>query len=209
MSTRRAQACSSPAKWSAAPTAPTGCRATRSPKRSCSAAAPDEAPAQARANDSAPQTLRPQDTAAAIRSACAPTRAAHGRANTAAMIARLQATMADDVGPIRTGAKLARALDDIAALAAEARRAAARPAPAPSISSGSTGSICATCCSSRAPSPQAALERTESRGAHQREDFPQHAAAMAAASTRAVRRMASGALQISRRTPAAAKALAS
>src|SRR6266700_4590824 len=39
--------------------------------------------------------------------------------NTAAMIARLQAIMADEVGPLRTAAKLERAVAEIAALAAE------------------------------------------------------------------------------------------
>ncbi len=39
-----------PAKWSAAPTAPTGCRATPSPKLWCSAAAPGGAPPHTRRN---------------------------------------------------------------------------------------------------------------------------------------------------------------
>jgi succinate dehydrogenase/fumarate reductase flavoprotein subunit len=118
--------------------------------------------------------LRPQDTAAALELVCAD---AGGRAgaNTAAMIAHLQATMADGVGPIRTAAKLRHALADVAALVAELGD---RPAPsAPSQGGGEfdlerlewfdlrnmlavAHAVAAT-----------ALARTESRGAHQREDF--------------------------------------
>ena len=85
--------------------------------------------------------LRPQDTGAAID--LLRDESARPSANTAALIARLQATMADDVGPIRTGPRLRQALADIAAIAAEP----ARPpgGPAHSISNASTGSICATC----------------------------------------------------------------
>jgi succinate dehydrogenase flavoprotein subunit len=91
--------------------------------------------------------------------------------NTAAVIQDLQATMADDVGPFRTEASLTRALGRIADME---RQVGTRPA------------------GSRAPFDmqridwfdlhnmlliartvtQAALRRTESRGAHQREDFP-------------------------------------
>jgi succinate dehydrogenase / fumarate reductase flavoprotein subunit len=91
--------------------------------------------------------------------------------NTAAMIAQLQATMADDVGPFRTEAKLARALAAIAEMTAALGE---RPA-------GSGGAfdlrrmewfdlrnmllVAHTVAA-------AAHARTESRGAHQREDFP-------------------------------------
>ncbi len=91
--------------------------------------------------------------------------------NTAAMIQTLQATMADDVGPFRTEASLTRALGKIADMALQL---GVRPA------------------GSQAPFDMqridwfdlrnmllvartvtlAALKRTESRGAHQREDFP-------------------------------------
>lgn len=92
--------------------------------------------------------------------------------NTAEMIEILQATMADEVGPIRDAAKLARALDRIDDLSAALGE---RP-----------------CGDRRAFSPkrldwfdlrnmllvarsiaEAALARTESRGSHQREDFPE------------------------------------
>jgi succinate dehydrogenase / fumarate reductase flavoprotein subunit len=91
--------------------------------------------------------------------------------NTAAMVRRLQATMASDVGPFRDAAKLARAL---AAIDDMTRDLGDRPA-------GSRGAfdmqrldwldmrnmlVVARCVA------QAALARTESRGAHQREDHP-------------------------------------
>ncbi len=96
---------------------------------------------------------------------------ARDQSNTAAMIACLQSIMADDVGPFRTSAKLARALSGIAALDAERGD---RPPGAPGAFDMQrldwfdlrnmltvAGAVA-----------QSALNRTESRGAHQREDFP-------------------------------------
>ena len=96
------------------------------------------------------QRLTPQATRAALDLVRAEAPAQNGM-NTAAMIAQLQAIMADDVGPFRTGAKLRRAL---AAIAEPRRRARAASAGrvtqgARSICSGSTGSTCATCSSWR------------------------------------------------------------
>jgi succinate dehydrogenase / fumarate reductase, flavoprotein subunit len=94
-----------------------------------------------------------------------------GDLNTAAMIQTLQATMADDVGPFRTKEKLTRALatiDDLAAALGE------RPA-------GDGGRFdmrridwldLRNMLMVARLVAQAALRRTESRGAHQREDFP-------------------------------------
>src|SRR5690349_1111537 len=117
--------------------------------------------------------------------------------NTAALIARLQATMADDVGPFRTAAKLNRALADIAAIAAELGE---RP---PRLVDGHNGfdlqrlewfDLRNMLLVARAVA-QSALARTESRGAHQREDFPQTLPAWA----RHQRvRLAGGRLQLSR-----------
>ncbi|WP_158811721.1 FAD-binding protein [Beijerinckia sp. L45] len=88
-----------------------------------------------------------------------------------ALFAELQATMSDDVGPFRTEAGLLRALDTLARIRTEAGD---RP-------SGSIGHwpvqrldwfdlrnalVVADCV------VRSALRRTESRGAHQREDFP-------------------------------------
>ncbi len=93
--------------------------------------------------------------------------------NTAAMIAQLQAIMADDVGPFRTGAKLRRALAAIQNLAAAL-------GPHPPASDGGRAfdmqrldwfDLRNMLVVAHAVT-EAALNRTESRGAHQREDFP-------------------------------------
>jgi succinate dehydrogenase/fumarate reductase flavoprotein subunit len=96
--------------------------------------------------------------------------------NTASMIARLQAIMADEVGPFRTAAKLNRALAGIAALADELGE---RP---PRLAGAADGGFDLQRLEwfdlrnmfivARAVT-QSALARTESRGAHQREDFSQ------------------------------------
>jgi len=91
--------------------------------------------------------------------------------NTAEMVQRLQATMADDVGPFRDAAKLARAL---AAIGEMTRDLGERPA-------GSRGAFdmqrldwldMRNMLIVARSVAQAALARTESRGAHQREDHP-------------------------------------
>ena len=92
-----------------------------------------------------------------------------GEINTAEMIQKLQATMADDVGPFRDAARLTRALSTIDALT---RALGERPA-------GSRGAfdmqrldwldLRNMLLVARAVA-QSALARTESRGAHQRED---------------------------------------
>jgi succinate dehydrogenase / fumarate reductase flavoprotein subunit len=156
-----------------------------------------------RAKRMASPTLHRQDTAAApnLVGADAEERAC---ANTAALIAQLQATMADGVGPIRTGAKLSRALADIEALATElGERPPGRAAAFDlqrlewfDLRNMLTVALAVTA---------TALARTESRGAHQREDFqtllPQWQMHQSV-------RLKDGALQISG-APAAAAALAS
>jgi succinate dehydrogenase/fumarate reductase flavoprotein subunit len=91
--------------------------------------------------------------------------------NTAAMIQALQATMADDVGPFRTQAKLARAratIDELAAALGERPAGDGQPFDMRRIdwldlrNALLVARIVA----------EAALKRSESRGAHQREDFP-------------------------------------
>ena len=91
--------------------------------------------------------------------------------NTAAMILALQSTMADDVGPFRTEAKLARALETIRDMT---DALGARPPGSPTafdltrlewFDLRNMLTVAQTVAA-------AALARTESRGAHQREDFP-------------------------------------
>jgi succinate dehydrogenase / fumarate reductase, flavoprotein subunit len=126
--------------------------------------------AAARAGKIARQNIRAQDANAAVDLV----RASDGdakNANTAEMVARLQATMADNVGPIRTGSKLKGALEDIAALATALGR---RPF-------GHGGAFDSerldwydlrNMLAVARTVVQSASSRTESRGAHQREDFP-------------------------------------
>jgi succinate dehydrogenase/fumarate reductase flavoprotein subunit len=114
--------------------------------------------------------LRPQDAAAAvdlIRADAGPRR----DANTAEMIAHLQAVMADGVGPIRTGAKLQRALADVAALAATLGERPHGGGNAFDLERLEWFDLRNMLTVAHAVTATA-LARTESRGAHQREDFP-------------------------------------
>ncbi len=127
--------------------------------------------AAARSKSLAPQKLRPQDTRAALDllHADAPDRDAP---NTAAMIARLQAIMADDVGAFRTGAKLRRALSGIAALTAELGDVPIGDRAAFDLRRLEWFDLRNMLTVAYAVA-QSALNREESRGAHQREDYPQ------------------------------------
>ena len=116
------------------------------------------------------QQLRPQDSAGAIEFL-----RADGKqpdcANTAALIAGLQATMADNVGPIRTGAKLGRALDDIEALDAQMGDRPLGRAGAFDLQRLEWFDLRNMLTVARAVTASAQA-RSESRGAHQREDYP-------------------------------------
>jgi succinate dehydrogenase/fumarate reductase flavoprotein subunit len=91
--------------------------------------------------------------------------------NTAAMIAGLQATMADNVGPFRTAAKLERALtaiDDMARALGERPIGRGGAFDLPALEWFDVRNMLLV---ARAVA-EAARARAESRGAHQREDFP-------------------------------------
>jgi succinate dehydrogenase / fumarate reductase flavoprotein subunit len=126
-----------------------------------------------RAKQAAPQNLRPHDARATLDLVRAGT-PAHGTLNTAVMVARLQAIMADDVGPLRTGTKLHRALSGIAAL--EQGLGERPPARSPGEDAFDLErlewfDLRNMLVVARAVA-QSAFNRSESRGAHQREDFP-------------------------------------
>jgi succinate dehydrogenase / fumarate reductase, flavoprotein subunit len=94
-----------------------------------------------------------------------------GALNTAAMIARLQAIMAEDVGPFRTAAKLCRALSGIAGLREELGERPAGSGAAFDLQRLEWFDLRNMIAVAQAVA-QSALNRDESRGAHQREDFP-------------------------------------
>lgn len=89
--------------------------------------------------------------------------------NTAEMIQKLQATMADDVGPFRDAARLTRALSAIDALTHELGERPAGTRGAFDMQRVDWLDLRNMLLVARAVT-QAALARTESRGAHQRED---------------------------------------
>jgi succinate dehydrogenase / fumarate reductase flavoprotein subunit len=125
-------------------------------------------------------------------------------ANTAEMIARLQATMADGVGPIRTGAKLGHALAAIDALAQQLGERPAGRAAAFDLERLEWFDLRNMLTVARAVTTTA-IARSESRGAHQREDFPKM---LPQWQVHQNVRLSGGDLKISG-APAAAEALAS
>jgi succinate dehydrogenase flavoprotein subunit len=138
------------------------------------------------------------------------------RRNTAAMIAQLQATMSDHVGPFRTGAKLGTALSEIKALAEELGEEPPAPTlPSPAGGGGMAGGVfdlqrlewfdLRNMLTVARAVASTALARSESRGAHQREDFPKM---LPHWQVHQRVQMRNGELQISG-APAAAAALAS
>jgi succinate dehydrogenase / fumarate reductase flavoprotein subunit len=92
--------------------------------------------------------------------------------NTAEMLQRLQATMSDDVGPLRTGEKLKRALTTIDDLSATLGDRPFGDGGAFDMQRLDWFDLRNMLTVARAVTEAAAL-RTESRGAHQREDFPE------------------------------------
>ena len=92
-------------------------------------------------------------------------------ANPAAMIEQLQAVMQKDVGPFRTAPGLARALDRIHSMRRDLP-GMKPPAGKPYDTELVDWLDLSTMLESARCVTQSALSRTESRGAHQREDFP-------------------------------------
>ena len=148
-------------------------------------------------------TINPQDAGATLDLIRADTKA-QPRKNTAATVAHLQAIMADHVGPFRTGTKLGTALDEIIALAAELGGNPSGHAAAFDLQRLEWFDLRNMLAVARAVTATA-LARSESRGAHQREDFqtmlPQWQVHQRV-------QLRDGALKISG-APAAAEALAS
>jgi succinate dehydrogenase/fumarate reductase flavoprotein subunit len=114
--------------------------------------------------------LKPQDTAATLDLICADGKTETCR-NTAAMVAHLQAVMADHVGPFRTGAKLSTALDEILGLTTDLGEQPSGHAAAFDLQRLEWFDLRNMLSVAHAVTATA-LARTESRGAHQREDFP-------------------------------------
>jgi succinate dehydrogenase / fumarate reductase flavoprotein subunit len=126
--------------------------------------------AAARAKQRAKATIDPRAAARPLALVTADAASA-GDKNTAAMVAALQATMAEKVGPFRTGDKLKSARDAIAALGeelGETPAGCARNFDLQRLEWFDLRNMLAVAAAVAA----AAIERNESRGAHQREDFP-------------------------------------
>jgi succinate dehydrogenase/fumarate reductase flavoprotein subunit len=94
-----------------------------------------------------------------------------GTINTAATIARLQAVMADDVGPLRTAARLEQALEAIVEMTGTLGEQPIGDGGAFDLRRVEWFDLRNMLLAARAVT-MAARARNESRGAHQREDFP-------------------------------------
>jgi len=125
--------------------------------------------AAARAKRMVQSVIAPQNAAAALDLIRADTKP-QPRNNTAAMVAHLQAVMADHVGPIRTGAKLSKAFNEISAL--ELGERPSGHAAAFDLERLEWFDL-RNMLMVAAAVTITALARCESRGAHQREDFPE------------------------------------
>ena len=159
--------------------------------------------AAARAKRMTRPKLKPQDTAATLDLIRADAKT-EPSGNTAAMVAHLQAVMADHVGPFRTGAKLSTALDEISGLTAELGEHPSGDVAAFDLQRLEWFDLRNMLSVAHAVTATA-LKRTESRGAHQREDFPKM---LPQWQVHQRVQLFDGALKISG-APAAAKALAS
>jgi succinate dehydrogenase / fumarate reductase, flavoprotein subunit len=123
-----------------------------------------------RAKQTAAQAFRPLAARGALDLVAGETTRAS--ANTAAMIASLQAIMADDVGPLRTAAKLEHALSAMDEMTRDLGERPMGESGAFDLRRLEWFDLRNMLLVARAVTT-AALDRTESRGAHQREDFPE------------------------------------
>ena len=156
------------ARRSAAPTAPTAFRAMPSPRPSCSASAPASRRARAPSARRMPAPRRRRRRASIF---CASAEQRDAPIPPPCW-SRLQALMADNVGPFRTEEKLAHRAARLARNAAGSRR----PPPASPRAASIMVLLDWLDLRNMLLVAQAvvlpALARNESRGAHQREDFP-------------------------------------
>jgi len=160
---------------------------------------------QVKRSAQAKHKIRPQDSAAALDLIRADS-VRRDAPNTAAMIARLQAIMTDDVGPLRTAQTLAHAMAQIDALDDElGERPAGRAEETFDLRRLEWFDLRNMLAVARAV-VQSAITRTESRGAHQREDF---SATLPEWQLHQMVRWRDGRLQISGAPQAAAAVLAS
>ena len=113
--------------------------------------------------------IKPRDATAALDLIRADTKMEQQK-NSAAMVARLQSTMADHVGPFRTGAKLSLALDEISGLTVGLGEHPSGHAAAFDLERLEWFDLRNMLTVAHAVTATA-LTRTESRGAQQREDF--------------------------------------
>ena len=171
-----------PARRSAAPTGRTDCPATPSPRRWCLAAAPAVAPRCTLDRSSA--TGR---SAGGPRYARPHRRRAQARHQHRGDGAAVQATMQDDVGTLRREDKLMRALNAAGAIGQRSRRMPARRSDVFDLQRLEWFDLRNMLLVARTVA-QAALARRESRGAHQREDFPDTKPAWESTRWRAARR---------------------
>ena len=166
----RARACSPPARWPAACTAPTASAATRSPTSWSSAAGPGSAPPSSPQGRTGDVTLDEGQIQAAIDAAVAPFEREGGE-NPYDIQHDLQETMQSLVGIIRTGSELEEALGKLEELEERAANVSVTGGtkynPGWNLATDLPSMLTVSRCTA-----MGALDRKESRGGQTRDDFP-------------------------------------